>query len=210
LTYYVSIKTADSVYESFEVPREVYEYVLQLEACIKYPAMSRLKEFYPGRFDVCDVHDSNQPLDTMWKPQYMEEPAKKEWEKTDMAREILAVPEQHLDEVIRLIRLGLCHSLDYPGHFSQEVREHLMRWCDEEEEYLKGLREGELAVSTIERPSFVTDEHLEYLDDLRGSGEANMFGASPYLQAVFGLDKKRAGDVLLYWMKTFRERMVEE
>ncbi len=52
-----------------------------------------------------------------------------------------------------------------------------------------------------------TQEHLEYLDDLRASGDTNMFGARPYLQAAFPeLDKNEAGDVLQQWMRTFKER----
>ena len=32
-----------------------------------------------------------------------------------------------------------------------------------------------------ERPKFITEEHLEYLDELRESGITNMYGARPYL-----------------------------
>lgn len=53
------------------------------------------------------------------------------------------------------------------------------------------------------RPEIVTDEHLEFLDDLRESGETNMFGAGVYLQAEFGLDRKESKEVLMYWMQTF-------
>ena len=54
------------------------------------------------------------------------------------------------------------------------------------------------------RPDYVMDEHLEYLDELRESGETNMFGARPYLIAAFGiLDEKMAGNILTYWMKSF-------
>ena len=55
----------------------------------------------------------------------------------------------------------------------------------------------------MERPEFVTDEHLEYLDELRESGVTNMYGAGTYLQRVFGLEQKVARDILSYWMKTF-------
>ena len=41
-----------------------------------------------------------------------------------------------------------------------------------------------------------------YLDELRDSGVTNMFGAVPYLQEEFGLDKKEARDILLTWMKS--------
>ncbi len=55
------------------------------------------------------------------------------------------------------------------------------------------------------RPDFVDDEHLEFLDTLRESGVTNMFGAGPYLQEEFGLTRRQASDVLLYWMRTFGE-----
>lgn len=34
---------------------------------------------------------------------------------------------------------------------------------------------------TMERPEGLTDDHLEYLDELRESGVTNMFGARPYV-----------------------------
>ena len=40
----------------------------------------------------------------------------------------------------------------------------------------------------------------EYLDELRLSGETNMFGAAPYLQAEFGIDKREAREILQNWM----------
>ena len=33
----------------------------------------------------------------------------------------------------------------------------------------------------VERPAFVEDKHLTYLDKLRESGVTNMYGARPYL-----------------------------
>lgn len=58
----------------------------------------------------------------------------------------------------------------------------------------------------IERPDYLEDEHLEYLDVLRASGATNMFGAAPYLQEAFGLDRTEARKVLVYWMETFDAR----
>jgi hypothetical protein len=59
----------------------------------------------------------------------------------------------------------------------------------------------------MERPSFVTEEHLNYLDELRESGATNMFGARPYLMREFPLlDNDEAGMVLSYWMRSFGER----
>lgn len=52
-----------------------------------------------------------------------------------------------------------------------------------------------------------TQEHLEYLDELRESGETNMFGARPYLMQAFPeLSGKEAADILSHWRKTFGER----
>ena len=53
------------------------------------------------------------------------------------------------------------------------------------------------------RPNYVTDEHLEYLDNLRESGQTNMFGATPYIQQEFGEEKHFAQQILSYWMETF-------
>lgn len=51
-----------------------------------------------------------------------------------MAKEILAIPEQFLSEVIMVIRNGLS-STDL-SFLSDETVEQLEKWCDEEEEYL--------------------------------------------------------------------------
>lgn len=66
------------------------------------------------------------------------------------------------------------------------------------------------------RPEYCTDEMLVYLDELRESGETNMFGAGPYLDEEFPELRKgdkrsfhsseRARSVLSYWMKTFSQR----
>lgn len=54
------------------------------------------------------------------------------------------------------------------------------------------------------RPYFATDEMLTYLDDLRDSGETNMFGAAAYLREDFPeLSKAESYSVLSYWMDTF-------
>lgn len=59
---------------------------------------------------------------------------------------------------------------------------------------------------TIERPDFVTDDMLEYLDELRASSVVNMFRAGPYVEDTFWLTSTEARAVLTYWMKTFDER----
>mgnify|MGYP003111165270 CR=1 FL=1 len=49
----------------------------------------------------------------------------------------------------------------------------------------------------------ITFKHrvFKYLDDLRASGETNMFGAGIYLQEEFGLGKREAREFLAKWMK---------
>jgi len=44
------------------------------------------------------------------------------------------------------------------------------------------------------RPEF------EFLNRLRESGATNMFGAAPYLESVFDLDRREAKQVLQQWM----------
>ena len=58
----------------------------------------------------------------------------------------------------------------------------------------------------LERPGQVTDEHLEYLDELRESGATNMFSAGGFVIAQFGVSQKEAQDIVLYWMESFDER----
>lgn len=52
-------------------------------------------------------------------------------------------------------------------------------------------------------PSAWREEHRTYLNELRESGVTNMFGAGPYLEDAFSLDKRDAQKVLLHWMATF-------
>ena len=45
------------------------------------------------------------------------------------------------------------------------------------------------------------DTMFTYLEGLRQSGVTNMFGAGPYLEREFGLNRDEANEVLLDWMK---------
>lgn len=56
----------------------------------------------------------------------------------------------------------------------------------------------------------VEEKYLVYLDQLRESGVTNMLGAGEYLEAQFDLSKKEAKEILIYWMKTFGERLRKE
>jgi len=55
----------------------------------------------------------------------------------------------------------------------------------------------------MERPAIVNDEHLIYLDDLRDSGETNMFGAADYVVIEFKISLNDARTITSYWMKSF-------
>ena len=49
---------------------------------------------------------------------------------------------------------------------------------------------------------------FNFLNDLRDSGEVNLFGSSPYITKAFGLRKKEANDILFLWIKNFDEDRV--
>jgi hypothetical protein len=55
-----------------------------------------------------------------------------------MASETLSVPEEHLEDVIYVIRRGL---LSTKKAIHKDVLKQLTKWCDEEEEYLRRLSE---------------------------------------------------------------------
>lgn len=42
-----------------------------------------------------------------------------------------------------------------------------------------------------------------YLEELRRSGVTNMFGATPYLMAKFGIKKEEAAEILVDWMNNY-------
>jgi len=44
-----------------------------------------------------------------------------------------------------------------------------------------------------------------YLNRLRESGATNMFGAAPYLEMEFDLDRREAKQVLMNWMQWVEE-----
>ena len=50
------------------------------------------------------------------------------------------------------------------------------------------------------------DIMFTYLNGLRESGETNMFGAGPYIEREFGLNKIDAMTVVVKWMESFNEK----
>jgi hypothetical protein len=61
-------------------------------------------------------------------------------------------------------------------------------------------------MTDIVRPAICTDEHLNYLDDLRDSGITNMWNASSFLEEYFDLSSNDAKNIFLYWIGTFTDR----
>ena len=51
----------------------------------------------------------------------------------------------------------------------------------------------------------LSDSYKQFLDELRDSGETNMFGATIYLMQEFGITKHLATDILNTWMKEYKE-----
>ena len=51
----------------------------------------------------------------------------------------------------------------------------------------------------------LTQEHCDYLLELRDSGETNMWGAAPYVEREFGVTKKEARQILIEWIESFKE-----
>lgn len=60
-----------------------------------------------------------------------------------MAKEILSIPEDKLDEVVQVILLGIRVVRDESiDDVSDDVIKNLEDWCSDIEEYLKRLRNG--------------------------------------------------------------------
>ena len=48
-------------------------------------------------------------------------------------------------------------------------------------------------------------EEFVFLNQLRKSGRTNMFGATPFIEDEFGMDRRDARGVLMEWMKWTEE-----
>lgn len=74
-----------------------------------------------------------------------------------MAKEILAIPEENLLEVIKVIRVGLS---TLGGEVSEEVRQNLELWCNEEEAYSRQSGEWAETEPGIYRTTFIVPDKL--------------------------------------------------
>ena len=55
--------------------------------------------------------------------------------------------------------------------------------------------------SALKNKEYSMEEYFEFLDDLRETGDINMFGAAPHLAAMFDLDKYESREILSAWMR---------
>lgn len=53
----------------------------------------------------------------------------------------------------------------------------------------------------IKAESKTEQQYFDFLEDLRQSGDTNMFGAGIYLQQAFGMGRTQATAILSRWMK---------
>ena len=60
-----------------------------------------------------------------------------------MAKETLAIPEEYLEDVIRILRVGISELDDTGIPIREEVENYLWEWCKDEEEYLSRLSREE-------------------------------------------------------------------
>lgn len=96
--------------------------------------------------------------------------------------------------------------LEMNGTYTMEdIRSGKLRVVSADEKVGRGGSSMDPKTPTT-RPEIVTEEHLSFLDDLRSSGETNMFGARPFVQKEFGIGKDEAQTILKYWMESFEER----
>tara|TARA_R100000234_G_C4922866_1_gene144976 strand:- start:417 stop:632 length:216 start_codon:yes stop_codon:yes gene_type:complete len=61
----------------------------------------------------------------------------------------------------------------------------------------------------IEEENRIKNEVFLYLEELRESGETNMFGAAAYIQNEFNLDKKTSIKYLSHWMRSYNKQEEE-
>lgn len=55
------------------------------------------------------------------------------------------------------------------------------------------------------------EDIFQFLDELRESGDTNMYGARPYIMREYpDLSAALAGELLVEWMRTFEERHPRE
>lgn len=54
---------------------------------------------------------------------------------------------------------------------------------------------------TVLYGTVLTQDHHDYLIDLRDSGVTNMWGATPYIASEFGVSSTKASKILCEWIE---------
>ena len=96
--------------------------------------------------------------------------------------------------------------VDFPQWWQKKIIQ-ANSMLDSAFDYLDG-QENVAKIDAMLKEGAIKDMHT-FLNDLRDSGVTNMFGAAPYLQNEFGLDKREARQVLANWMQSFSENLDE-
>lgn len=60
--------------------------------------------------------------------------------------------------------------------------------------------------TAIQLPEGVKQEHVDYLNALRGSGRINMFAAPQELQKKFKINREQAVQIFWYWADNFDQK----
>lgn len=63
--------------------------------------------------------------------------------------------------------------------------------------------QDEIVPEGMREASELEQEVLQYLNELRDSGDTNMFGAAPYVEAHFGVDRHEARVYMKLWRTNF-------
>ena len=58
--------------------------------------------------------------------------------------------------------------------------------------------------------SIPQSEWNKFLDDLRDSGQMNMFGAVGYIERVFSMPRSIAKNIFYQWTETYNETRIKE
>jgi len=96
--------------------------------------------------------------------------------------------------------------VDFPQWWQKKIIQ-ANSMLDSAFDYLDG-QENVAKIDAMLKEGAIKDMHT-FLNDLRDSGVTNMFGAAPYLQKEFGLEKGEARQVLANWMQSFSENLDE-
>ncbi len=62
--------------------------------------------------------------------------------------------------------------------------------------------------AATERPSFISEAYLDYLDELFESYSLDMRRATPLLRTAFRLSEPEAQATVVFWEKSFGKRMI--